>query len=408
MPRTERMCRLMLCCVLASCISCRERPAPTTAAWYPEEILILEERRQEIAEKEHRVADLAQREGLSGILLTDPANVAWITAGGSADSTRNPFFEPAVFMRCDGSRFVLGESSELGLTLVEELESLGYASRLVPWFERPGRSRDTLAVELSGGRPYGCDELQEGARMLAGEIAALHEPLTRWEVRKYRWLGRKCAEVVGSVGFRIRPWVTDRGIENMIQEALSRHAIRPLGVQVAADTEVPGASARKVKKHVVINLVAARWGLVVSMARAVHIGPPPEELRRRYEGVARINAGLWARTSPGVKASHIFEAAVADYSATGFPDAWKGGPRGGRAGYRRWEWIAAADSPQTVGENQAFAWRSSVEDAVVEDTVLLDGDRLVVLTEIPGWPVVERRALGRVYRVPGLLVVGHP
>ncbi len=408
MRRTYRMCCLMLCCLLASCISCRERTTPTTAAWYPEEIVTIEERRQEVAEKERRVAELAQKEGLSGILLTYPANIAWITAGGAADLTRNPFFEPAVFLRCDGSKFVIGESSEIGMTLVEELEWLGYASRLVPWFEKPGRSRDAVAAELSGGRPYGCDGLRESGRMLADEIAALHEPLTRWEVRKYRWLGKKCAEVVGSVGFRIRPWVTDRGIENMIQEALSRLAIRPLGVQVTADTEVPGAFARKVEKYAVINLVAARWGLVVSMARAVHVGSPPEDLSRRYEAVARINAGLWARTRPGAKAASIFDAAVADYSASGFPDAWKSGPRGGRAGYRRWEWIAAADSPHTIGENQAFAWRSSVEDAVVEDTLLLDGDRLVVLTEIPGWPVVERRALGRIYRAPGLLVLGSP
>ncbi len=408
MSRTERMGCLMLCCLLASCDSRSERTLLSNAAWYPEEILTLEERGQEVAEKARRVTALAQEEGLSGILLTDPANIAWITAGSAGDYARDAFFEPAIFLRSDGTRYVIGESSEMGWTLIKELRSLGYVSRLIPWFERPERSPVSPPAELSGGRSYGCDGSREGARVLADEIAALHQPLTQWEVRKYRWLGKKCAEVVGSVGSRIRPWMTDRGIENLIKESLMKLAIRALRVQAVVDTDVPGASARKVEKYAVINLVAARWGLVVSMARAVHIGPPPEEIRRQYEGVARINAGFWARTSPGVKAEAIFEGMVTDYSAAGFPHAWRSCPRGGRTGYRRWEWIAAEGSPQAVGENEAFAWRPSIEAAVVEDTVLLHGDRFVVLTEIPGWPMMECRALGRIYRVPGLLIVGHP
>ncbi|NWG14387.1 MAG: hypothetical protein HXY20_12725 [Acidobacteria bacterium] len=404
----ERAGCLVLCCLFASCDSSRKRAGLPDGSWYPEEIVTLDERRQEIAEKERRVLELARKEGLSGILLTDPANLAWVTAGSFLGETRNTSFAPAIFLTGDGGRFVIGQPQEMGRALVEEFATLGYAGRWVDWVESQEGSPISLPAELSVGRPYGCDSQRECGRVLAGEIAALHQPLTRWELRKYRWLGKKCAEVVRAVSSRIRPWVTDRGIEARIQELLQKQAIHPLQVRVAADTLVHGAYARKVEKYAVIHLVAERWGLVVSMARAIHIGRPPAELMRRYEGVARVNAGFWARTVPRVRAADVFEGAVADYAGTGFPHAWKSVAQGGGTGYRRWEWLATPGSRQTIGENQAFAWRPCIGDAVSEDTILLDGDRLVILTEIPGWPVVKQKALGRIYRVPGLLVIGRP
>jgi len=62
------------------------------------------------------------------------------------------------------------------------------------------------------------------------------------------------------------------------------------------------------------------------------------------------------------------------------------------------------DSLQEVQTPQVFSWRAAVGDFLIEDTILLDGDRMEVLTETADWPRVEARAQGRIYRSPGILV----
>jgi hypothetical protein len=40
----------------------------------------------------------------------------------------------------------------------------------------------------------------------------------------------------------------------------------------------------------------------------------------------------------------------------------------------------------------------------MRDTILVRDEQLEVLTEIRGWPVIEAKAFGRVYRIPAILV----
>ena len=404
-PWTWKIIWVSFCCLSAACGPPGRRAELRDAARYPEEIVTHEERRQEVAEKVRRVVDLARSAGLSGILLSRPDNFAWITGGGADAMPLGAQPAGAIFVRVDGQKFFLGVTGEVGRVAASEMESLGYTGRLFPWFDQ-GPSPPTASLrELSGGRVFGSDTARDGVPVLAEEVSGLRVPLTRWEVRKLRWLGRKSAETVDKVCRGIRPWMTDRGIEAEVSGLLAAGAIRTVEVRVQADCPVPGSVVRKVEKHAVVNLAASRWGLVVALARAVHFGPVSTEMKARYDALALVHAGYWARTVPGMSAAEIFREAVADYAAAGHPDAWKNGPQGGRIGYERWEWLAAAASDHRIHENQAFAWRPSIQDAVAEDTILLEGERLTVLTEMPQWPVVEQRALGRIYRMPGLLVV---
>jgi hypothetical protein len=170
------------------------------------------------------------------------------------------------------------------------------------------------------------------------------------------------------------------------------------------DGAVPGAAARKVVKHAVIGVSASRWGLVVSMNRTVHLGPLPAERQKRFEAVARIHAGFWARTLPGATGGGIMEGAISDCRDAGLTEAWLKGPLGGGAGYRQWEWLALPGSHRALQETEACAWLTAIDDSLLEDTVLLAGDRFEVLTQTRDWPVIEARALGRIYRLPAILV----
>ncbi len=384
----------------------KDRPAPAGTV-YPEEILSAAEMKQEVAEKEHRVLEWLQQEKLSAVLLTSPPNLAWITGGVCGQVEAAAHCCAPLLIRDDGRKFFFDQGRRDGRILAAAMQSLGYEVQETPWFERREDAEPAAAMlkDLTGGRVYVSDEPRADARLAGSEIGALRAPLTEWEVRKYRWLGRSCATVVDSVCRGIERWWTDRGIETLLYRGLVQRAISPLQVYVEADAEVPGTATRKVASYALISVSASRWGLAVAMKRAIHLGPLPSPLEQRQEAAARVAAGLWARTVPGSAGGAILEAAVADYARAGLADQWRRDAPGGMIGYVRREWEAVPGAQDQVREFEAYAWESAAGEFAMEDTLLLDGDRLVILTEIPGWPVTEARALGRIYRLPAILVI---
>ena len=241
-------------------------------------------------------------------------------------------------------------------------------------------------------------------------MTALRVPLTETEIRKYRWLGRKCAEAVESVCRQIEPGMTDLGIEALLCDALRRQAILPAGTNVRTDGVVeevnqkPRRDVKRVEKYAELEVAARAWGLTVAVARHIHFGPVPEELQKKANAAARINAGCWARTEPGVAAGSILVGAISDYADTGFLDGWRQRDLGGAIGYRTRDWLASPGSARILQSSAAYVWNPAVDGFTMEDTVLLIDDRLEILTETSGWPIIESKALGTIYRAPGILV----
>jgi Xaa-Pro dipeptidase len=400
---------LWLLFLAVSCGSGGQGGAVPGGALYPEEIVSLAERGQEIAVKERRIIEWLRHEELAGILLSTPSNFAWITGGGSSRLGPAAPCPAALFVRDDGRKFVFDQGGWSEPILAGEMSSLGYEIRQTTWFDGQPGSEPAAATlkELSQGRPYASDEPRVGAIPAGREIEALHTPLTEWEIRKYRWLGKSCAGAVGSVCRRIERWWTDRGVETILAEDLLRRSILPLHVRVEADTAVPGTETRKIADYALISVRASRWGLVVAMKRAIHFGPLPPELRQSQKAAARIEAGLWARTVPGTTGAEILEGVIADCAGAGFPGEWRRSAPGGMTGYLPLGWSPVPGSQEQVRQFEAFSWSASIGAFAMEDTLLLEGDRLVILTEIPGWPVIESRALGRIYRLPAILPIDH-
>jgi Xaa-Pro aminopeptidase len=391
-------------------VSCRNYGGSSPeGAWYPEEILSARERAEEASVKLERLMAFLKRESLAGILIQKPSNFAWVTAGAAgraADGRRSAAL--ALFVRADGRRFLIAGAADILRLEREDLIGLGFEGREIPWHE--SKLPADVAAELAAGRPFGSDRPAAGARRLDSELTGLRTPLLDSEVRKYRWLGRRCAEVLDAVCRRLAPGMTERGIEAMVAAELMRHAIQPVSLRIATDDRIlkyraPFASGKqKLEKLAMVDICAARWGLHVAAARFVHFGSLPPELKKGLEAVARVNAGLWARTLPGTRASALLEGAIEDYWDSGYPEEWHRGGQGGATGYEELDWSALPGSPHVIQSGMVFSWTPNVQGLSVRDTILVLGDSLEVLTEIRNWPVVESRALGRVYRSPGILI----
>ena len=406
MPKATR-CLVML--LLFTVVSCGPRngsdPSSDGFRW-PAQLQTAADRRREADLKLARVMDLMHRERISGILLANAANFAWITAGGDGQG------RALLFLRDDGKRYVIGNEAQVRRLLAEDLSGLGYEGHVVPWYlGEPGAAAgESGLAALVGERPIGADTAFGRARPLAGDVNELRTPLTDQEINKYRWLGKACAEALRENADGIKPRVTERGIESPISASLLRRAIRPVAVQVASDErlevmgETPPSDAGKVERILRIAIRAERWGLAVALTRIVHFGPPPSDVQQKYESAAGVCAGFWARTLKGVTAGTILQGAISDYFQSGFPNEWKESDQGGAVGYGGWDWLAVPGSSRVCKDRQTFAWHPGIRGLQLEDTILVSGDGLEVLTEIPGWPVLEVKKLDRVYRLPGILV----
>lgn len=413
MSIVKRFLFLVVPLVMGSCRSPSPPVQRADASWYPEEIITLEERQQEAAMKLARVQDFLKREKLAGLLISTVSNFAWITAGGDSHIViTSEKGAVSLFLRDDGRKFFVASSSEAPRMMDEDLKGMGYEWKEIAWYgDKIEHNQMVEALtELSGGRPFSSDMPCPGARLIDQELAGLRVPLTGSEIHKYRWLGKRCAEVVDGACRQIQPGMTERGIEALVSNALMRHAIRPTVLLIAADERImnyrhaPPSDKTKVERYAMVNICARRWGLVVAMTRLVHFGRVPEELEERMAAAARVHAGFLARTLPGASVGSILQGAIADYAEAGFPGEWQKHHQGGAIGYQERDWVAVPGSTRTVHENEVFAWSPTVQGAKVEDTMLLVGDRLEILTETPGWPMIESRALGKVYRSPGILV----
>ncbi len=371
---------------------------------YPEMILSRAERQHEVSLKMSRTVEYLKKSDLGGILITSAPGFSWATAGADGNAP--------LFLRDDGRRFLINPAGGLTLAEVEDLKDMGYEVKQLPWYPDGAEWAEAAGLirALAGGKPFGSDGAYPGARTVPADIARLRTPLTESELREYRWLGRRVAEAVEGVCREIQPGATSRGIEALLSDALRRHAVSPEQMVVQGDVTVtaidgtPRRDVTKVARQAVASLRGERWGLRAAVTRIIHFGPLSNDARSRLAAAARINAAYWARTVPGAGTVSILQGAIREYELAGWGKEWLEHSPGGPIGYGNGDWLAGPSPFPTAQSGQAFAWQVTLGDIRIEDTILLAGDRLEVLTETPDWPRVDSKALGRIYRSPGILI----
>ena len=146
-----------------------------------------------------------------------------------------------------------------------------------------------------------------------------------------------------------------------------------------------------------------KWGLICSLTRLIRFGRLPDEVRRKREAVAQIDAAIIAATRPGCTLSDVFEKAQLAYASVGFPDEWKLHHQGGLAGYAPREITATPTSSQAILAGQAYAWNPSIAGAKSEDTILVGDQTNKILTEMKDWPTPEIQIGGQTIKRPAIL-----
>jgi antitoxin VapB len=152
-------------------------------------------------------------------------------------------------------------------------------------------------------------------------------------------------------------------------------------------------------------LCGRKYGLVCSATRFVHFGRLPDDLRRKAEAVARVDAAFINATRPGTSLGEIFHHATTAYAQAGFPDEWTRHHQGGPAGYEPREIVATPDSTGDVSIGQAYAWNPSIAGTKSEDTILVGENGNEILTAIPDWPTVTVSVDRQMIERPAILEI---
>ncbi len=353
-----------------------------------------------------RIKNLLAQYRLDAVVLQRVSSFAWATCGAASYVNTATTNGAASLLITPMGRYVIVDNIEATrLKQEERLEAQGWEFRVAPWYE----ANDAIA-RLTRGLNLAADTSYPGAIDLSNDFARLRVNLLPEEGERFRALSRLCAEAMNTAIRAIRPGMTEYEIASVLSCETQNLGVQPIVNLIATDERIfrfrhPLPTDKKMDKYAMLVLCGRKWGLVCSLTRLVHFGRVPDELRRKAEMVARIDAEFITDTRPGRTLGEIFRQAADAYKATGFADEWQLHHQGGPAGYEPREFVATPTTTEVVAVGQVYAWNPSITGTKSEDTILVGETHNEIMTEIPDWPTLAIELDRQTIRRPAILEI---
>lgn len=354
-----------------------------------------------------RIHALLEEHRLDALLLQRISSFAWATCGArSYISTAAVNGEAALLVTRAGARYLITNNIEAPHYEKEEgLKAQGWEFRLAPWY-----GPNPAVAELCRGMKIGCDGPYAGAVDLSTEVARLRSELLPEEHARFRRLSADAGVAMGAAARAVRPGMSEEEIAALIGVEVQKRAAQPVVVLVATDSRIfdfrhPLPTTKILERYAMLIVCARRHGLVCSLTRFIHFGRLPDELRRKAEITARVDAQVMAAARPGRTLGQVFGDIQQAYADAGYPGEWQLHHQGGSAGYEPREFFAVPGSTEPVKAGQAFAFNPSITGTKSEDTILVGEDGFEVITATPGWPAWPVEVGGRTVERPAILEI---
>lgn len=358
--------------------------------------------------KELRIRTLMESKNLDAVLLQSVGSFAWATCGASGYVDTATERSQAVLLYTQAGRYLITTNIEAPrLDEEEKLKDQGWEFIVDHWYE--GRASIPRMVE---GLRLGSDMPYARAEDVSQDMSQLRAQLTPEEGERYQELSRICAEAMNTAIHRVQPGQSEHEIAAILAEETETRGAWPTVDLIATDERVyqfrhPLPTDKKLEKYAMLVLCGRKWGLITSITRLIHFGPLPDDLKRKQEAVAKVDATFIAATRPGAVVGDIFNQAIQAYGEVGYPDEWQLHHQGGAAAYKGREYFGTPGSDETVYEGEAFAWNPSIAGVKSEDTIIVSPNGNRVMTTIPDWPTLQVEVEGNVYERPAILEAGQ-
>jgi len=258
--------------------------------------------------KHERVAELLDRHGLEGVLLSRRCNFAWYTCGarnyvGTACDVGN---STLLVTRRDGT-CVLTTSIEQTRLRDEDLK--GTDIEVFGWSYADAADRRKVLGEAIGHRQVAADvPLPDvDAEPLPEDFDRLRWTLTDGEIERYRALAGDVTDAVETVARTVEPGQTEYEVAGEASRELVRRGCLPWVLLVGADKRLeahrhPLPTGKPVRTYVMVATCAEREGLIAACSRLAAFEKIWGELAQRHRGVVTVDAALIRSTQPGVDA----------------------------------------------------------------------------------------------------------
>ncbi|MFI5380860.1 MAG: M24 family metallopeptidase, partial [Tepidisphaerales bacterium] len=190
----------------------------------------------------------------------------------------------------------------------------------------------------------------------------------------------------------LRPGQTEHDIAGVVEHHLHRQGVSPVRVWATADDRASRhvcapPTELKAMQCAVIAVSADYRGLVCTMTRMVHFGPPSADFRKRYQAVSNLDTAMILSTRTGRSLAEFGGIIQQVCTQEGCPDFANTFHPGGVSGYGICEIAAGPESGWVLRENQAIAWTPTLPGVKTGDTILLTAKGPELLTQIQGdWP----------------------
>ncbi|MCC7130392.1 MAG: M24 family metallopeptidase [Anaerolineae bacterium] len=359
----------------------------------------------ELDNKLERLRDLLRKFDLDALALRQIGNFAWATCGGDSHVDIASSTGVAALLITRSARFLVTNNIESARLMEEQgLARQGWDLQVSPWF-----AGEAGLLKLTRGLKLGADLVLPEALDLSHEIAGIRCQLLPEERNRFRALGKECAQGMYAAAHSITPGMTEYEIAGQLAQAVESRGVQVIVNLIATDERVfsyrhPLPTAKKLRNYAMLVLCGRKWGLICSLTRLVHFGAVPDEVQRKAEAVARVDAEMIAATRPGKTIGEVFTRGLAAYASVGYADEWMLHHQGGLAGYAPREVVANAESKEPVLVGQAFAWNPSITGVKSEDTLLVGEQTNEIITEMDDWLAVDIPVGDQLIKRPAILV----
>ncbi len=353
----------------------------------------------ELEAKLERIRMMMAAGNVSAVHVAKLGNLAWLLCGGDAlvSFADAPVAEAVVTRQ----RVAVVIAEVERDRLEQEAFPPGVEAHYYPW-QDPNAKAALLKDLLGTGKVVADTGAVAGAEVR--DFWPLRVPLLGSEVARYRALGRDAAEAFTGTLERLTPGLSEHDVAARVAYALRERGMQPALILVAADERLqryrhPLPTNNVFHDRLMVVACARRHGLYANLTRIVSAGALPHDAGDTYRRLLEVESTLLTYTQHGVLTRELFPEMQRAYDAAGFVGEWAKHHQGGACGYETRDWILQEGGERMLHEGSAYAWNPSLPGLKVEDTVLLQGDDLEILTHDPKWPTVEVAGRAR----PGVL-----
>lgn len=359
----------------------------------------------DVTEKHERVRGFLTATGAEALLLQDPANIAWFTAGADIARFATDSCQTSLFVTEDARLFATNAVDSAQL-FEREAFGLGFQLKQREWFQ----PHNALLEDLCRGRRVVSDSGAEGTKNAAKRINRLSLPLTDLEVDRLRRLSKVLVHAVEVTAGHIRKGVTEAAVAGELSHRLLRRTVSPVRIQVCAD----GRNLRyrhwtygehPIESYATVSCVARRWGLHAAVSRTVCLEKVPQELWAAHQKAVLVHAtGIYfSRHSRQLK--DIWPKVRRIYDKCGLSSEWQLCDQADILGYRTTEHQLTPSSDFELQGPMPIFWHPGVHAAMPGDTVLVMPGGCELITRSNVWPELRVQVKGHDVPCAGLLLI---